>query len=137
MQFRGHFLPVHQPMSVSWAFTLSHFVSQSAYAISFDYWPLECVTSFRCITLESHVWPGRRSIYNILLSPLFLYRPKRCGNNNKDEDISPKTLNDKSHQASSQKFRHCLLNLKPAEFFVRIFLFKIKKNKHDIGCCFS
>ena len=32
------------------------------------------------------------------------YRPKRCGNNNKDEDNSPKTLNDKN-QASSQKFR--------------------------------
>ena len=33
------------------------------------------------------------------------YRPKRCGNNNKDEDNSPKTLNDKNHRASSQKFR--------------------------------
>ena len=33
------------------------------------------------------------------------YRPKRLGNNNKDEDNSPKTLNDKNHQASSQKFR--------------------------------
>ena len=32
------------------------------------------------------------------------YRPKRCGNNNKDEDNSPKTLNDKN-QASFQKFR--------------------------------
>ena len=31
--------------------------------------------------------------------------PKRCGNNNKDEDNSPKNLNDKNHQASSQKFR--------------------------------
>ena len=29
------------------------------------------------------------------------YRLKRCGNNNKDEDNSPKTLNDKNHQASS------------------------------------
>ena len=28
MQFRGHSLPVHQSMSVSWAFTLSHFVNQ-------------------------------------------------------------------------------------------------------------
>ena len=28
------------------------------------------------------------------------------GNNNKDEDNSPKTPNDKNHQASSQKFRH-------------------------------
>ena len=33
------------------------------------------------------------------------YRLKRCGNNNKDEDNSPKTLNDKNHQASYQKFR--------------------------------
>ena len=29
------------------------------------------------------------------------YRPKRCGNNNKDEDNSPKTLDDKN-------FYHCL-----------------------------
>ena len=28
MQLRGHSLPVHQSMSVSWAFILSHFVSQ-------------------------------------------------------------------------------------------------------------
>ena len=33
------------------------------------------------------------------------YRPKRWGNNNKDEDNSPKTLNDKNQQATSQKFR--------------------------------
>ena len=33
------------------------------------------------------------------------YRPIRCGNNNKDEDNSPKNLNDKNQQASSQKFR--------------------------------
>ena len=26
--------------------------------------PLKCVTSFRCITLEWHFWPGRRSKYN-------------------------------------------------------------------------
>ena len=30
---------------------------------------------------------------------------KCCGNNNKDEDNSPKNLNDKNQQASSQKFR--------------------------------
>ena len=29
------------------------------------------------------------------------YRPKRYGNNNKDEDNSPKTFNDKNQQASS------------------------------------
>ena len=33
------------------------------------------------------------------------YRLKRCGNNNKDEGNSPKTLNDKNYQISSQKFR--------------------------------
>ena len=33
------------------------------------------------------------------------YRPNCCGNNNKDEDNSPKTLNNKNPQASSQKFR--------------------------------
>ena len=33
------------------------------------------------------------------------YRPKRCGNNKKDKDNSPKTLNDKKEQASSQNFR--------------------------------
>ena len=27
------------------------------------------------------------------------YRPKRCRNNNKDEDNSPKTLNDKKEEA--------------------------------------
>ena len=32
------------------------------------------------------------------------YRPKRCENNNKDEDNIPKTLNDKN-QASSLTFR--------------------------------
>ena len=37
------------------------------------------------------------------------YRPKHCGNNNKDEDNSPKTLNDKN-QASSQKFRQLIIN---------------------------
>ena len=36
------------------------------------------------------------------------YRPKHCGNNNKDEDNSPKNLNDKNQQASSQKFRQLI-----------------------------
>ena len=38
------------------------------------------------------------------------YQPKHCGNNNKDEDNCLKTLNDKNHQASSQKFRQPLLS---------------------------
>ena len=37
------------------------------------------------------------------------YRPKICGNNNKNEDNSPKTLNDKNQQASSQKFRQLIM----------------------------
>ena len=37
------------------------------------------------------------------------YWLKCCGNNNKDEDNSLKTLNDKNHQASSQKFRQVVI----------------------------
>ena len=39
-----------------------------------------------------------------------IQRPKRCENknNNKDEENSPKTLTDKNHQASSQKFRQLI-----------------------------
>ena len=43
-----------------------------------------------------------------------IYRLKRWGNNNKNKDNSPKTLNDKNHQASSQKFRQ-LMNQKCQE----------------------
>ena len=32
------------------------------------------------------------------------YRPKCCGNNNKDEDNSPKTLNDKNLKKTPKKF---------------------------------
>ena len=51
MQFTGHSLPVHQSMSVSWALPCPISSAKSTHAISFDYWPLECVTSFQCITL--------------------------------------------------------------------------------------
>ena len=51
MQFTGHSLPVYQSMSVSWALPCPISSAKSTHAISFDYWPLECVTSFRCITL--------------------------------------------------------------------------------------
>ena len=65
MQFTGHSFPVHQSMSVPWDFLPCPISSaKSAHVISFDYWPLECVTSLRCITLEWHVCPGRRSKYN-------------------------------------------------------------------------
>ena len=39
------------------------------------------------------------------------YRTKYCGNNKKDEDNSPKTLNDKNHQDSSQKFSLVLFSI--------------------------
>ena len=45
--------------------------AKSAHVVSFDYWPLECVTSFRRITLEWHVWTGRRSRYNTNWPALF------------------------------------------------------------------
>ena len=51
MQFTGHSLPVHQSMRVSWALPCPISSAKSTHAISFDYWPLERVTSFRCITL--------------------------------------------------------------------------------------
>ena len=38
-----------------------------------------------------------------------MHRPKCCEYNNKDEDNSPNTLNDKNYQASSQKFRQTIL----------------------------
>ena len=40
-----------------------------------------------------------------------IYHPKRCGNNNNDEDNSPKTLYDKNPQDSSQKFRQLINEL--------------------------
>ena len=67
MQFTGHSLPVHQSMSVPWDifFYLVPFHQPNpAYAITFDYWPLGCVTSFWSITLEWHICPGWRSKYN-------------------------------------------------------------------------
>ena len=54
------------------------------------------------------------------------YRPKRWGNNNKDEDNSPKTFDDENHQASSQKFRQLIKEIKKINllssfvFFTRI-----------------
>ena len=51
MQFTCHSFPVHQSMSVSWALPCLIASAKSTHAISFVYWPLECVTSFWCITL--------------------------------------------------------------------------------------
>ena len=47
------------------------------------------------------------------------YWPKRCGKNNEDEDNSPKILNDKNHQASSQKLRQLVkINVKCTNLLV-------------------
>ena len=59
----------------------------------------ECGSKFR---VGSRVRPetpeeGRRT-----------HRPERCEYNNKDEDSSPKTLNDKNHHATFQKFRQLI-----------------------------
>ena len=43
------------------------FFSQARLRDFFSQLPSECVTSFRCITLEWHDWSGRRSIYNNIL----------------------------------------------------------------------
>ena len=53
------------------------------------------------------------------------YRQKRYGNNNnsKDEDDSPKTLNGKNHQASSQKFGQLLIL--PLSHVSKLFFFLV------------
>ena len=57
-------------------------------------------------------WFGRGSIcYKIPEEGRGTYRPKRCANINKDEDNSPKNLDDKNHQALSQKFRQRIICL--------------------------
>ena len=67
--------------------------------------------------LNSEFYPSPRVIFlslrvfGLLPSSLLLF-PQHfgcCGNNNKDEDNSPKTLNDKNDQVLSQKFRQLLL----------------------------
>ena len=48
------------------------------------------------------------------------YRPKRCGNNNKDEHNSLKTLNDKKKTKQNKKKN---TNTKWIDIFLPIFLF--------------
>ena len=59
------------------------------------------------------------------------YRPKRCGNNHKDEDNSPKNLNDKNQQASSQKFRQ-LRSLIVPYFWYHITRYSLSHTEEDI-----
>ena len=61
MQFTGHSLPVHQSMSVAWEFlSSSHFISQFPPTRFPLITAIRCVTSFRCIPLEWHFWPGQK-----------------------------------------------------------------------------
>ena len=48
---------------------------------------------------------------------------KRCGNSNKDEVNTPKTLNDKNHLASSQKFWQIILLSLPMQTDVFVFIY--------------
>ena len=49
----------------------------------------------------------------LLLYMIFFNKPKCCEYNNKDEDNSPKALNNKNHEASSQKFRQLITLVYP------------------------
>ena len=68
---------------------------------------------------------GRNSVYSsrVQESPeegRRTHQPKRSEYNNKDEDDSPRTLTDKIHRASSQKFRQlrlCAFVRRKFEFF--------------------
>ena len=73
MQFRGHSLPVRLSMRVSWDFLacpilLANFRPRNF----FSQLPLECVTSFRCITLNGIL--GRVEGQNITNAPSLLCR---------------------------------------------------------------
>ena len=48
------------------------------------------------------------------------YQPKRCEYDNKVEDNNSKTMNDKNHQASTQKFRQLKTRYPPPKIFVHI-----------------
>ena len=56
MQFTGHYLPVHQFVTVPWDFNPVPYYQPSSPT------PMEYATS---ASLEWHVWPGRRLIYYI------------------------------------------------------------------------
>ena len=59
------------------------------------------------------------------------YRPKCCGN--KVEDNIPKTLNDKNHRASSQKFWLQLLGVKLSG--ISLFVWRVWAPNTDKGMC--
>ena len=60
MQFTGHSLPVRQSIFYLVPFYQPIFLPRDFLSKL----PLDCVTSFRCITLEWHFWPSQRPKYN-------------------------------------------------------------------------
>ena len=62
MQFTGHSLPVHQFVTVTWDFIPVPYCQPSSHT------PMEYAL---LLSLEWHVWPGRRSIYYILVQDRF------------------------------------------------------------------
>ena len=68
MQFTCHSLPVHQSMTVPWDFNTVPYRQLSSPM------PMDYATS---ASLERHVWPGRRSIYNNIIH-CRLFNAKSC-----------------------------------------------------------
>ena len=57
---------------------------------------------------------------SVMVTEFDKHLKKAGGNNNKDEDNSPRTLNDKNHQASSQKFWQLTISYIKYIFFICI-----------------
>ena len=88
----------------------------STWEIIFKVWLLiSQVESFLCPDKQGTPEDGRR-----------IQQLKRSEKNNKDEDNSPKTLTDKNHQASSQKFRQ-LVSFVVFQIYVIIIYVKYKE----------
>ena len=91
-----------------WLRVLTQIISTELYDFNYSYLKLKI-----CAQLY-----GFKNSYLLLINCAQLYGfyhsgfSDNCGNNNKDEDNSPKTLNDKNHPASSQKFRQPLYGFK-------------------------
>ena len=114
MQFTGHSLPVHQSMRVPWDFLPCPISSaKPANTISFDYWPLECVTSFRCITLK---WLGKKTGGELNKEEKRNVTTKLCGLNSFYSNIKLKEVRKKEARSdeqnglrqSSKRVRTCL-----------------------------
>ena len=103
MQFTGHSLPVHQSMTVPWDFNLV------PYCQPISPTPMEYATF---ASLEWHVWPGRRSIYNrkgYTSVVLYSCNTNTRGNIIKDNDERNTLLYKSISLILFSKRAHCLL----------------------------